>query len=125
MTVDICVTSNFCSFDENHIVTTCLDGSLFMQFNNGQRYGIGYLGDPYKNNLEDMSPTAMGFKRVSVNRNHIVMAKGYDHIHLGEFNLNNIDNITKVDDIHSIGNSEINWDCKIRKKKNCTYLSYF
>lgn len=117
MTMDICVTSSFCSFDGNNIVSTRLDGSLFIQFNNGHRYGVGYFGDPYKNNPEDVSDNAMGFKRVAVNKNYIVMIKDYDNMHLGKFDLYKMDNVTKVDDIHSIGNPEVIWDCKINPFK--------
>lgn len=117
MTMNICVISSFCSFDGNNIVSTRLDDSLFMQFNYGHRYGVGYFGDPYKNNPEDVSDNAMGFKRVAVNKNHIVMIKDYDNMHLGEFVLNKMDNIEKLDDIHSIGNPQVIWDCKINPFK--------
>ena len=48
MIVNMCASTQLCSFDGSHIVSTRLDGSLFMQFNDGKRYGMAYFSDPYK-----------------------------------------------------------------------------
>jgi hypothetical protein len=124
MIVNMRASTQLCSFDGSHIVSTRLDGSLFMQFNDGKRYGMAYFSDPYKKNMEDISKNAIGIKLVVVNKNHIVMVKNYDNMYLGIFDLYKMNNVTKVDDIQSIGHPELNWECKINpfKKQNEMYL---
>ena len=124
MVVDITASTSFCSFDGNHIVSTRLDGSLFMQFNDGKRYGMGYFGDPYKKNPEDISQKAVGFKRATVNKNHIIMTKEYDDMYLGTFDLYKMNIVEKVNETYSLGHPELNWECKINpfKKQNEKYI---
>lgn len=108
MSVDINTTSRFVSFDENHIIATRVDGSLFMQFNDGKRYGIGYFNDPYKNSPDDVRPSSMGFKSVAVEGNTIILVKDRDDMYVGNFDLYSMDNI-EVDDTFSLGKSSIDW----------------
>lgn len=123
MSVDISASTAFCSFDGNHIVSTRLDGSLFIQFNDDKRHGVGYFSDPYKKNPKDISSEAIGFKSVAVNKNHIILTKGYDDMYLGTFELyKDIDE--KVDEPVSLNDPELNWVCKINpfKKQNEIYI---
>ena len=118
MSIDINITSRFTSFDGNHIVATRIDGSLFMQFDDGKRYGMGYFADPYKSSPDDITPSSMGFKSVAVEGNTIIMAKNYDDMHIGTFDVYSMDNIQKVDDTFNLGSSSIDWHlCKNPYKK--------
>ena len=109
---DINVGRKFISYDGNHLITARLDGSIFIQFNDGTRYGCGYFHDPYKNSLEDVRPTSIGFKTIAVKKDTLILTKNTGHLYLGKFNLYDIKNIEKIDDTFNIGNPTITWICK-------------
>lgn len=109
MPVDITTTYRFASFDGKHIVTTRIDGSLFMQFDDGKRYGIGYFSDPYKSSPDDISQTSVGLKSVTVEGNTMIMVKNYDDMYIGKFDLYSMDNIRKVDEKYSLASPSIEW----------------
>ena len=113
----------FTSYDGNNIVVTLADGSLYIRFHNGNRYGIGYLNDPYKNSMHDKRESSMGFKYVAVNKNNIALAKSTDHLYIATFDMINLKNIEQVDDNLKKGNPSINWECKVNpyKKDNEMY----
>lgn len=56
----------FTSYDGNNIVVTLADGSLYIRFHNGNRYGIGYFADPYKNSMDDKRESSMGFTPLKI-----------------------------------------------------------
>lgn len=125
MSINIDINSRFASFDGNHIIATRIDGSLFIKFNDGKRYGMGYFADPYKNSQDDVRPSSMGFKSVAVEGNTIILVKDSDDMYVGNFDLYSIKNIKKVDDTFSLGNPSIDWKCAVNpyKKPEDYYVS--
>ena len=107
----------FASYDGNNIVVTRIDGSLYITFRNGHRFGVGYLYDPYKNSMEDHRKSSMGFKYVAVNKNNIILSKDYDDLYLATFDMFDIKNVTQFDETYKQGNPKINWERKINPLK--------
>ena len=105
---DINLGRTFISYDGKNLLITRIDGLLFIEFNDGTRYGVGYLNDPLK--YDDK--TSIGIKTVAINKNTIILTKSYEHLYIGKFDMYDITNIEKVDDTFSKGNPFLVWQCK-------------
>jgi hypothetical protein len=117
---DIAVGYLFTSYDGQNLLISRVDGSLFLQFNDGSRCGISYIVDPYTKSLEDVDRTQIQFKNVAIKKNKIILTKNNDHLYIGKFNMHDITNIEKVDDTFIKGNASVEWECKENPYKSDT-----
>jgi hypothetical protein len=120
MAVSLNCMSKFISYDGTNIIMIRQpDSALLFRFYDGNRYGIGFFGDPYKSSLEDVSKTALGYKLISVNKNNIILVKGKDHLYLADYDMYNVKNIQSTEgDKYKMGNPTINWNKKVNPYKS-------
>ena len=112
--------SKFISYNGTNIVMIRQpDSALLFRFYDGNRYGIGFFCDPYKNSLEDVSKTALGYKLISVNKNNIILVKGKDHLYLADYDMYNVKNVQSTEsENYKMGNPTINWNKKVNPYKS-------
>jgi hypothetical protein len=102
----------FTSYDGQNLLISRVDGSLFLEFNDGSRYGIAYFEDQFNKSLEEVDRPQIKFKSVAIQKNKIILTQNNDHLYIGKFDMYNLTNIEKVDDTFSKGNPSLEWECK-------------